>query len=108
MTRHDCLRWMERRGYPRPPRSACVFCPYHNNHEWRRLKNEEPEEFARAVEFERTLQAVKDASDNFASVPFLHRTLVPLSEVDLSTDDERGQGLLNLNFGNECFGMCGV
>lgn len=108
MTRHDCLRWMERRGLPKPPRSACVFCPYHNDHEWRRLKTEEPDEFARAIEFERRLQEVKGASDNFESVPFLHRSLVPLAEVDFSTDDERGQGLLNLNFGNECFGMCGV
>ena len=28
MKRHDCLRWMQEKGYPQPPRSACVFCPY--------------------------------------------------------------------------------
>lgn len=105
MNRHDCKRWMADHGFPEPPRSSCVYCPYHNNHEWRRLRDEEPEEFAKAVEFERQLQETKSASENFKTVPFLHRSLVPLSEVDLSTDEERGQ--LNL-FNSECLGMCGV
>lgn len=105
MARADCLRWMESHGYPKPPRSACVFCPFHNNDEWRRLKIEEPEEFKKAVEFERAVQEAKSNSNNFDSKPFLHRTCVPLDQVDLSTDYDRGQ--LDL-FNNECEGMCGV
>ena len=104
MNRHDCKRWMADHGFPEPPRSSCVYCPYHNNHEWRRLRDEEPEEFAKAVAFERKLQEAK-SSENFKTIPFLHRSLVPLDEVDLSTDEARGQ--LNL-FNAECFGMCGV
>lgn len=99
MKRGDCIRWMEENGYPKPPRSACIFCPYHSNTEWRRLKNEEPFEFEKAVQFE------KAHSKNFASTPFLHRSCIPLSEVDFSTEEERGQ--LNM-FNNECEGMCGV
>jgi hypothetical protein len=38
-------------------------------------------------------------------VPFLHDSLKPLSEVDFSTDEDRGQQVL---FANECEGMCGV
>lgn len=105
MRRSDCLLWMEEHGYPRPPRSACVFCPYHNDSEWRRLRDEEPAEFQRAVEFERKLQAVRATSEKFRGVPYLHRSLVPLDQVDLSTAEERGQ--LNM-FQNECEGMCGV
>lgn len=105
MNRHDCKRWMEEHGYPEPPRSSCIYCPYHNNHEWRRLKNEESVEFQKAVEFEKNLQAVKAATDNFKTMPFLHRSLVPLDQVDFSTDEERGQ--MNL-FQSECLGMCGV
>lgn len=105
LSRNDCLRWMESKGYPPPPRSACVYCPYHSNSEWRRLRDQEPKEFARAVQFERDLQAAKGASENFHSVPFLHRSIVPLDQVDLSTDTERGQ----LDFWTEeCEGMCGV
>ena len=36
---------------------------------------------------------------------FLHRSCVPLSEIDLITPEDRGQGTL---FGEECEGMCGV
>lgn len=105
MNRHDCLEWMKRHNFPTPPRSACVFCPYHNNAEWRRLKREEPVEFGFAVEFEKRLQAAKSKSQNFRTMPFLHRSLKPLSEVDFSTEEERGQTNL---FNNECEGMCGV
>lgn len=105
MKRHDCLRWMESKGYPRPPRSACIYCPFHSDAEWRRLRENEPEEFAAAVQFERELQSVKRLSDNMKGIPYLHSSLVPLDQVDFTTDTERGQGDL---FGNECEGMCGV
>lgn len=101
MRRHDCLQWMEKNGYPKPPRSACVYCPFHHNSEWRRLRDEEPEEFERAI------QENKASSENFASTPFLHRSCVPLDQVDFSTDTERGQTLL-AGFNAECEGMCGV
>lgn len=105
MHRADCLHWMEEHGYPKPPRSACVFCPFHNDTEWRRLKNDEPLEFAKAVRFERELQQGKAASENFRTTPFLHRKLIPIDQIDFSTEEERGQ--LNM-FNNECEGMCGV
>lgn len=105
MKRHQCLDWMKAHGYPKPPRSACVYCPYHSDAEWRRLRDEEPEEWKRAVKFERDLQAVKAQTDNMRGIPYLHASLVPLEQVNLTTDIENGQGIL---WGNECEGMCGV
>ena len=105
MNRHDCLEWMKRNKFPPPPRSACVYCPFHNDIEWRRLKRDEPSEFQRAVQFERDIQRVKGASENIRSVPFLHSSCKPLDQVDFSNEEERGQ--INL-FNNECEGMCGV
>ena len=105
MKRHDCLRWMEAKGYPEPPRSACVYCPFHSDAEWRRLRDKEPEEFAKAVDFELALQAAKKQTDNQRGVPFLHSSLQPLSLVDFRTDEDHGQQVM---FGNECEGMCGV
>lgn len=102
MTRHDCLRWMQSHGFPKPPRSACVYCPHHSNSEWRRLRDEEPEAWQRAVEFD---AKIRTGIHKVRAKCFVHRDCVPLPEVDLSTDDERGQGLL---WGNECEGMCGV
>ena len=105
MRRHDCLLWMERNGYPKPPRSSCVYCPYHSNAEWRRLRDEEPEAFADAVQFERDLQRAKASKDNILSIPFLHKSLLPLDQVDLRTLEDHGQMGL---WGEECEGMCGV
>ena len=105
MTRKGCKQWMADNGYPEPPRSSCVYCPYHNDDEWRRLKTEEPEEFAKAVQFEKTIQKARK-SPRFKTTYFLHKARVPLSQVDLSTDVERGQQVNN--FINECEGVCGV
>lgn len=103
INRHGCHIWMSMYGYPKAPRSACRYCPYHNDDEWRRLKNEEPAEFEKAVQFEK---AVRDKSLNILeSVPFLHRSCKPLSEVDFESEEDKGQ--LNM-FNNECEGMCGV
>jgi len=103
--RGDCLRWMESHGYPLPPRSACEFCPFHSDAEWRRMQSEDPEAFDRAVQFERALQHAKAQSYGFRTVPYLHSSLVPLDKVDFSTAEDRGQ--LGL-FQGECEGMCGV
>ena len=102
MKRHDCLRWMDDRGYPKPPRSACVFCPYQHDREWLRLKTEEPEDFQRAVEFERRMQVTKSAV-GFTGDVRLHRSMKWIDEVDFNPN----AGQVDM-FGNECEGMCGV
>lgn len=98
MTRQDCLRWMEERQYPRPPKSSCIGCPFHDDNQWRAL---EPDEFADAVEVDRAIRH----QPGMRSQLFMHRSRKPLDEVDFSTAEERGQ--LNL-FLNEYEGMCGV
>lgn len=103
MSRDDCLKWMEERGYPRPPRSACIACPYHSDFEWARLKKEEPMEFLRAAYWEKKYQEVAADDDVTTGVPFLHSSCKPLETVEFKTDDPK-QNL----FGNECEGMCGV
>lgn len=102
--RNDCLRWMESRGYPKPPRSACVFCPYHSNREWRRLRDEEPEAFASAIEIEKKYQAAK-AKGRIRGELYLHSKRIPLETVNLDDDNDPRQSWL---WGNECEGMCGV
>ena len=105
MRRSDCLKWIESHGYPRPPRSACIYCPFHSDVEWRRLKEEDPEEWNKALEFEKNLQEVKAKTHNIRGMLYLHKSLVNLDMVDLSTASEHGQADL---FGNECEGICGV
>jgi len=109
MTRRHCLEWMQSNGYPQPPRSSCVFCPFHRDSEWRRLQTDEPEAFQAAVKFERELQKAKGNSESFHSTPFLHKSCKPLETIDFRSDIERGQNLLfDDNWNDECEGMCGV
>ena len=98
ITRQDCLRWMQERQYPRPPKSSCIGCPFHSDAQWRALTDEE---FADAVVVDRAIRN----QPKMNSQQFMHRSLKPLDKVDFSTAEERGQ--INL-FLNECEGMCGV
>lgn len=100
MNRNDCIKWMEKNNFPRPPRSACIFCPFHSNREWQRLKTEEPEEFQKAIEYEKRLQLA--GSETYQSILFLHNSRKPLDTI--SFIDENQVEL----FTNECEGMCGV
>jgi hypothetical protein len=102
MTRNDCLDWMQDHGYPEPPRSSCVFCPYHSDAEWKKLKENEPEEFERAVQYEGKLQSAMRQT-RLSGVPYLHRSCEPLHAIDFSKPSNQP----NL-FGNECEGVCGV
>ena len=96
MSRWDCLLWLRAQGYSEPPKSACVFCPYHSASVWRELKKANGADWAHAVEVDHQLNKRGE---------YVHRSLKPLSEVDFSTDEDHGQQVM---FGNECEGMCGV
>jgi hypothetical protein len=104
MSRGDCLEWLSRNGYPRPPKSACTFCPFRSNALWRHLRDTDPQGWAEAVTVD---AAVREGLSmrGLTGQLYVHPSLVPLAEVDLSTAEERGQPDL---FGNECEGMCGV
>jgi hypothetical protein len=102
MKRYQCIQWMENHGYPKPPRSACVFCPYQHDREWLRLKTEEPKEFKKAVEFERRMQVTKD-SVGFTGEVRLHRSMKLIDEVEFDANNNQADMFLN-----ECEGMCGV
>ncbi len=99
MTRQDCIAWLKRNNYPVPPKSACLGCPFHSDSEWRNIKQNNSE-WADVCEFDRQIRN----SRGMRGQVFLHRSCKPLSEIDFSTAEERGQR----NWINECSGMCGV
>jgi hypothetical protein len=96
MSRNDCLRWLERQGYPTPPRSACLGCPFKRDSEWRETRKNE-EEWEETIGVDLAIRAGGKAQ-------YMHRSCQPLSQVDFSTAEDHGQ----LNFLSECEGMCGV
>ena len=103
-SRARCIEVLRAAGHP-VVRSACLFCPHHSDFEWKRLRSEEPEEFKKAVAFERRLMAAweRHGVAGLKSRPTLHRSGVPLDEVDWDS-----QGDLWGGWDNECAGICGV
>ena len=97
--RSNCISWLERNNLPVPPTSTCYFCPFQSNYRWLELKKNRPKEWEKAVLLDKQ---IRDSSDKGIKYPiYLHRSGVPLDEVDLN---EHQSGL----FISECEGFCGL
>lgn len=102
MTRRDCLAWLRRHDYPTPPKSSCIGCPFHSNGLWRDMRDHDAEAWIDAVHVDR---AIRTGLRGIRGDVYLHRSVMPLGAVDLSTASDHGQTDL---FGEECEGLCGV
>lgn len=91
MTRDDCLQWMVDHGYPRPPRSACFWCPQASNERWVTMRDHHPVEFAKAVAADAAITA--HGIPGIGGSVYLHASLTPLSEAPIDVFDD-GQGVL--------------
>lgn len=111
ISRKKCLAWLESNGFPTPPKSACTFCPYRRDGQWRQLRDTDPEGWADAVRIDNAIRnGMKPGRDSDGKL-FVHDSLAPLEEVDLRTNAEKGlpEPAYQINlFENECEGMCGV
>ena len=87
MTRLDCENWLAR-NYAGlvVPKSSCVGCPFHSNHEWRTIRGN-PVEWKQAVDLDNRIRSIEGFRGNL----YLHRTCKPLEEVDLRTAEDKGQ-----------------
>lgn len=105
LRREDCVQWMESFGYGKPPRSACTFCPFHNDEEWKHIK-ENKNEWDEVVRMDKAIREQERHKNNnneyTADELFLHRSCQPIDEVDFDKNNNQ------LNFFNEeCEGYCG-
>jgi|SRR6516165_1281426 hypothetical protein len=101
-TRAHCLHYLEIKVPHEVPRSACVYCPFHSDAEWMRVKAV-PEDWELAVKLDESLR-IDGAivNRNMDAQMFAHRTCKPLAEVEFR--HERQFNMFTL----ECEGMCGV
>ena len=107
MSRQDCLDWMKNNGYPLPRKSACIFCPYHDNKTWKDMKENQPEDFALAVQVDEDLRNAESLKYPFDENLYLHRSLKPLKDVDFDAKNKKGEKFQE-DMDEECEGMCGV
>lgn len=99
MSRIDCLRWMEQRGYKPPPRSSCLICPYHSDSEWSRLMRN-PKYRTHIIAVDEAIRGGFKGTQEGVQL-FLHRSLRPISEITFEDSDEG-------TFSEECEGLCGI
>ena len=100
LSRQDCITWFSKHYDVKPPRSACIYCPYKNDREWLYLKKNNPEEWLEVIDFDKK---IRDNSRKKEEQVFLHKSCQPIDEIEF--DPNKNQ--LNL-FDNECEGLCGV
>jgi hypothetical protein len=91
---------MEENEHPKPGKSACYFCPYHDDKTWQLMKTSDQDSFDLAIKMD---NSIRDGVHKTREKLYLHRSLQPISEVDFDPDKDQVD-----MFGNECEGLCGV
>jgi hypothetical protein len=81
MNRADCVAWLQKHGLDVPGKSACVFCPYHNNQAWKDMKKRGGSDWNRAVAADNAIRRV-----GFHQL-FVHSARKPLEEAVQSPED---------------------
>lgn len=99
MKRADCVKWLKKHNLEVPSKSACTFCPFRKTIEWRITKNN-PKDYAEAIAVDNLIRKARPPYDLY-----IHPSRKPFAEVDLRTEQEKGQ--LDL-WDEECTGLCGV
>ncbi|MDX3187780.1 hypothetical protein PV458_05160 [Streptomyces sp. MN03-5084-2B] len=89
MSRSDCLTYLRDRGLGDVVKSSCIGCPYSGNSRLRFIRDTDPDAWADLVEFDRAIRHGSPRA-NADGKPlrgqfFLHRSLLPLDQVDLDT-----------------------
>jgi hypothetical protein len=106
MSRRDCVSLFKSSGEAVPARSACVYCPFHSDDEWRRVRRHE-RDWQKVVQFEKALHFLWEHRGGFGglrSMPTLHKSGIPIHEVDFAEK----QTSLFPPWEQECSGLCGV
>ena len=110
--RSQIINYLKNSDYGTPPRSACIICPFKDNKSWKHLKENSPEEFKYAVEFDEWLRDINSKSiglnnfrknDNKAQ-QYLYNKKIPLRDASFEDPQDYQYSL----FDDECEGMCGV
>lgn len=86
-SRRDCIRFLDEQGWGATPKSACIGCPFHGNRAWRDLRDNRPEEWADAVDFDAAIRGgsarANAQGQQLRGTAYLHRARVPLDEAPI-------------------------
>ena len=85
------------------PTSSCIGCPYHTDSVWKQLKETDTKSFQDAVFIDQALRNVPATKGAVKGKAYLHRSRVPLVEVDFGQVKNYDSLMLE-----ECEGLCGI
>jgi hypothetical protein len=98
--RARCADYLAERGFGQTVKSACIGCPFHGNAGWRWIRDNDPDGWREAVEFDKAIRhGYPHATENGQPLRgqyFLHRTCMPLDEVNLDPPGATAQRHLRL------------
>ena len=95
MSRNDCMSFFKNNNIRTPEKSACWHCPYHSNKQWLDMKLNDPDSFAKAVEFDKKIRKLPEIDKHEY---YLHKAKLPLEE---SVGHEEKEGEL-FDYDMEC------
>jgi hypothetical protein len=108
ITRADCITYLHDKVPHKTPRSACVFCPFHDDAEWENVR-QVPEDWERAVYIDHQLRVPGNiVNRNLDQQLFVHRSCKPIDQVEFNPRPNVKEMQYGLGFGYECEGVCGV
>lgn len=102
--RTDCFNYCKSFNIT-PPKSRCFFCPYISD--WVEIKRNQPEEFERAVIFDRKIRQTVRRGNKEGDV-YIHPSLKPLDQVVQNQGHLWERSPWETGLDGECTGMCGT
>ncbi len=103
-SRAQLTNWFNER-YPGRylPSSSCIGCPYHSDAMWKQIKESDPRSFQEAAFVDQALRNVPAARGAIKGDSFLHRSRIPLIDVDFDSVTSYQNLMIE-----ECEGLCGI
>ena len=86
-TRQDCVDYLKKRNLPIPNKSCCIHCPYQGTKQWEFIKNNYPNDFKLAVDYDRNIRKPTKSMLSrglYSGNLYLWQKSKPLDEVDFS------------------------
>lgn len=87
--RTDCISYLNQRGFPNTPKSACLGCPFHSNNIWRNIRDNDPDGWADVVAFDKAIRhgypRATSTGTPLHGEYFLHSSCTPLDTATLDT-----------------------
>ena len=90
MTRADCIQWLTAHGLEVPPKSACVFCPFHRITQWKQMKKQGGPDWRQAVETDKLIRNVRRKH-----LLYVHQSKLPL-ETAVTIPEDHGATQMEL------------